>query len=402
MLRRIFCITLAFVFLGFSSPLGAATAHKPSEKQESVKVAAAASTLAAVTGIAISPLLGTGVYGAYKYISTPDEQRGSLPWFALPGFFIPALIIAGLCAAKDTFGVAFPPGMKKPLDIAELLENKLSGLIAAGAVIPITMSGLGKILMDTAASSPHAGVFPHDLAVITLGSIDASWLIDIVTVPVGIFVFAIVWMASHAINVLILLSPWGAIDAGLKAARTALLGLITLTAQLDPKNAAVLCIIIIVFAYCIAGWSFRLTVFGTLSCWDFFTARRRRYTVQETGNRVFSSSGLTEQNVPIRTYGHLVKTAEGRHVFRYRPWLILPLRETQMVDAKITIGRGIFFSTVMAGDRPLFILPPRYSGHELEVARVYGFAGVEDAGLRKAWSWLKEAVNGKPRPTLTA
>ena len=43
-------------------------------------------------------------------------------------------------------------------------------------------------------------------------------------VGICIAIFAIVWMASHAINVLILLSPWGAIDAALKSARTARLG----------------------------------------------------------------------------------------------------------------------------------------------------------------------------------
>lgn len=401
MIRRLFCISLALLLVGFSSPLGAVTSRKPSDKSESAKVTAAASALAAVTGIAISPLLGTGVYGAYKYISTPEEQRSTLPWFAMPGFFIPALIIAGLCAAKDTFGVVFPPGMKKPLDIAELLENKLSGLIAAGAVIPITMSGLSKILVDT-AGTPHAAIFPHDLAMISLGTIHASWLIDLVTIPLGIFVFAVVWMASHAINVLILLSPWGAIDAALKAARVSLLGLITLTAQLDPKNAAVLCIIVIVVAYCVAGWSFRLTVFGTLSCWDFFTGRRRRFSTDPISNRVFSSTALTEQKIPIRTYGHLVKTGKGRHVFRYRPWLMLPEKTIEMTDAKIVIGRGIFFSTIMAGDRPLFIMPPRYIGHETQVAQTYGFAGVQDAGLRKAWSWLREAFGGKAQPALPA
>jgi len=399
-MRTIACACLGLFLVFFSPVANAAAAQRGTPSAESARVAAAASSLAAVTGIAISPLLGTGVYGAYKYVKADEAERAHLPWFALPGFFIPALIIAGLCAAKDTFGVVFPPGMKKPLDALELMENKFSGLIAAGAVVPITMGSLGKVLAGSAAML-HSTVFPPHLAMIGLASVDTSWLIDLLTIPVGVIIFAVVWMASHAISVLILLSPWGAIDAALKAARTALLGLITLTAQLDPKSTLVLCIIVIVAAYLVSGWAFRLTVFGTIFSWDYFTGRRHRISVAADGQRVFSSTALTEHKVPIRTYGQLVKTESGAHRFRYRPWLVFPVRETEVVNAQTKIGRGLFFSTVLSQDRALFLLPPRYCGHEDRIAAIYGFAGVEDAGLRKAWSWLKEALGGNSTPALT-
>jgi hypothetical protein len=390
-------LALALVVGSFAPGLAAAETPPVKNTTEPSKIAEISSTIAAITGIAISPLLGTGVYGAYRYISTPEEQRDTLPWFAHVGFFVPALLIAGVCAAKDTFGVTFPPGWKKPLDVAEALENKLSGLIAAGAVIPITMSSLSKILVSAA---PTDSFQPAALGFATLGAMDFSWLVSIVTVPVGIAIFALVWMASHAINVLILLSPWGAIDAALKAARVSLLGLLTVTTQMDPENGAVLAILIIVAAYLVSGWAFRLTTFGTVFCWDFFTRRRKRFTPAKDANLMFSGAALAEK-VPIRTYGRLSNAENGKYVFRYRPWLVLPERQVEVPAQDVVIARGLIFVDVCENEKVLFTLPPRYCGHEEQLVHAYRFARVEDAGLRKAWSWLGEAM-GLRRPPAAA
>lgn len=391
MIRLVSCIFLVIVLAGFSAAATDGASPRVDNQPESVRVVAAASALATITGIAISPLLGMGVYGAYHYVQADEVARLSLPWFAAPGFFIPALIIAGICAAKDTLGITFPPGLKKPLDVLEVIENKLSGLIAAGAVIPITMSTLGKVLVGTGTAS-SASILPNGLATITLGAIDGPGSISLITVLGGLIVFSFVWMASHAINVLVLLSPWGAVDAALKLARTGLLALVAVTAQLDPRMAGVVCLGILVIAYLCSGWAFRLTVFGSVFCWDFFRRRGDDFTVSADGYQVFSSAVLTERKIPIRTYGRLEKGEGGRHFFRYRPWLFLPKRKVEVLDAKLTIGRGVFFSTVLAEGRSLFILPPRYLGQEEKVADVYGFAGVEDVGLRKIWSWFKDAA----------
>ncbi len=96
--------------------------------------------LATVTGIAISPLVGTGAYGAYLWFTVPGDAaetkaaaRERLPWFARIKFWLPALLLAAACAANDTLGTVLPPGTKKPLDVLETVENKISGLVAAGA-----------------------------------------------------------------------------------------------------------------------------------------------------------------------------------------------------------------------------------------------------------------------------
>ncbi|MDB6169541.1 MAG: hypothetical protein JWM88_2405, partial [Verrucomicrobia bacterium] len=221
-----------------------------------------ATALSTVTGIAISPLLGTGLYGAYLNFSAKGaEARDRLPWFAQWSFFMPALLIVAVCACKDSLGAMLPPGFKKPLDVLEAVENKISGLVAAGAVVPLTMNALSKLVAGAKGAAIAPALATHGLAMLPLGSIDLSWLLDLLTIPFGIAVFVVVWMASHAINVLILLSPWGAIDAALKAMRTALLGVLTLTATINPWLGALLSVAVIVVAYFVAGWAFRLTVF---------------------------------------------------------------------------------------------------------------------------------------------
>ena len=288
-----------------------------------------ASAIATITGVAISPLLGTAAYGAYKWIGAGSAAaRAALPWYAQLKFWLPALLIVGLCAAKDTLGATLPPGWKKPLDVLETLENKFSGLLAAGAVVPFAMDTMGKLLFgggDAATPTAHAAsLAAHGFATVDLAAVNLSWLLDLLTVPFGIAVFAVVWLASHAITVLILLSPWGAIDAGLKAARTALLGVITLTATMNPWLGACLSIVVIIVAFFVAGWAFRLTIFGSVFCWEFLTRRRNRFAPAADDNAMFA--GAHFPGVPVRTLGRLRRTAGGGFEFVYRPWLWLAVR----------------------------------------------------------------------------
>ena len=360
-----------------------------------------AEAISTVTGIAISPLLGTGAYGAYQWWSAKtDTARAALPWYAQIRFWLPALLVVGLCAAKDAFGAVLPPGWKKPLDVLETIENKFSGLIAAGAVVPLTMAAMSKVLVGS-ADAGQSSMVSSGLAMLSLGSIDLSWLLNILTVPFGVAIFVVVWMASHAINVLILLSPWGAIDAALKSVRTGLLGLVALSATMNPWLGAGLSLVIIIVAYFSAGWSFRLTIFGTIFCWDFFTLRRKRFSPRGNDNKMFAGGNLP--GVPPRTYGRLLLQSTGNYEFSYRPWMWLPVR-TAPVPATtdtLTVGKGLFFSSIITeGAGTLFLLPPRYHGHEEEIARTYQMSGgVRDAGLRKAWSAMQELFGGSAAKT---
>ena len=381
-----------FVFAaGANPPPPAAADHSPA--------APLAGAISTVTGIAISPLLGTGAYGAYQWtVAKDDAARAALPWYAHWSFFGPALLLVGLCAAKDALGGVMPPGLKKPLDVLETVENKATGLVAACAVVPFTMAAVSKMVLGGKTAATGAALLPAGLAMLPVGAIDSSWLLNVLTIPFGVAMFALVWMASHAITVLILLSPWGAIDAALKAARTTLLGLLTLTATINPWVGALLSLVVVVVAYFVAGWAFRLTVFGSEFCWDFFTLRKNRFTPQENDNAMFAGANLPD--VPVRTYGRLVQRTEGGLEFIYHPWLVLPVRVAKMPAAKLAVGRGLFFSSVFAeGGGTFFLLPPRYHGHEEMLARAYRMDGVRDADLRKAWGTLKELFGGAAAKT---
>lgn len=375
----------------------AAEAAKPAapaaDRSPGAPIATAIST---VTGMAISPLLGTGAYGAYQYFTAKDDAaRAKLPWYAQVSFFLPALLIVAACAAKDSFGAVVPPGLKKPLDVLETIENKATGLIAAGAVVPFTMDALSKMIVSGKSAAAEHVVNSGGLAMMhpNLASMDFSWLLNVLTIPFGIAMFAVVWMASHAINVLILLSPWGAIDAALKGARTSLLGLLTLSAMVNPWLGAALSIVVIIVAWFVAGWAFRLTVFGTEFCWDFFTLRRTRFQPAQDGNRLFAGGNLP--GVPVRTYGRLEKRDNGRLVFVYRPWLVLAPRTADLPESGLHVGRGLFFSSIVTvSGETYLLLPPRYHGHEQAMADIYRFVSVRDAGLRKAWSVVKELFGG--------
>ncbi len=91
-----------------------------------------------LTGVALSPLMGVSGVGAWQYwqAKTP-EQKMKLAWYANPLFFVPALLLVLLCFVKDTAGTVLPTAVKKPFDIAEAVEHKISGLVATGAFVPI-------------------------------------------------------------------------------------------------------------------------------------------------------------------------------------------------------------------------------------------------------------------------
>lgn len=371
----------------------AAKAPTPAPAADRSPAAPLAKGVALVTGLAISPLLGTGAYGAYQYFTTDEAARPNLPWYAQVTFWLPALLLVGICAAKDALGAALPPGMKKPLDVLETVENKFSGLVAAGAVVPITMGSVANAIL-TWQGVPGETLPTGGLAMIHVGASTGGSLLSVLTIPFGVAVFAVVWMASHAINVLILLSPWGAIDAVLKSARTGLLGLVALTSTINPWLGAVLSAVVIVVAYFVAGWSFRLTVFGSIFCWDFLTGRKGRFRPSENDNHLFAGGNLP--GVPPRTYGRLVERSDGRIQFFYRPWLVLAEQRADVPAGSLAVGRGLFLSSIThAGGDTLFLLPPRYRGHEEELVRIYKLAGgVQPAGLRKAWSLLRELFGG--------
>jgi len=347
---------------------------------------AIAQTLSTVTGVAISPLLGVSGVGCYQYFKakTPEE-RARLPWFANPLFWVPALLLVGACAAKDCAGVVLPPGLKKPFDALETVEHKISGLVATGAFVPIMVNIIHEA--NSTGGQPGASLSSLGLAVIDWHDI----LYNVLMTPVAMVAFFIVFLASNAINILILLSPFGALDASLKAFRTTLMASVAVSAWTNPWIGVAWAVFIILFSYLIAGWSFRLSHFGLVFLWDYFTGRKHRFHPNASVNPLFLGRKINK--VPARTYGKLQRNPAGELVFNYRPWLVLPMRTMTLPAGTYEAGRGFFYSAILRveGDsvQTLILLPPRYLGHEEELATIYQFAGVRDVGILAAWAWFK-------------
>ncbi|MBC8009751.1 MAG: hypothetical protein H7067_06615, partial [Burkholderiales bacterium] len=100
-------IALSVLLAFFAVPLWAATAAatQPEATKDESPVAPYAKAVATITGVAISPLLGTGALGIYEsFQAETPEQKAALPWYAKWTFYVPALLIVGICAAKDSFG----------------------------------------------------------------------------------------------------------------------------------------------------------------------------------------------------------------------------------------------------------------------------------------------------------
>lgn len=357
-----------------------------------------AKSVTKITGIAMSPLLGTSAVGAYDWwVAKTPEQKAKLPWYAHPSFWAPALLLAGLVAGKDALGTILPPGAKKPLDVAETIENKVSGLVAVGAVVPMLAT------VFHSSGSTHAS-----LAASGLAAIDFTPLLNVLTIPLAVAAFVFVWLVGHVINVLILVSPFGAVDAALKSARTSLMGLLVVVHKIDPVWAAVLSLIIIIVSYFLAGWSFRLMVYGSVFTWDFVTGKRKRFKPESNGNWMFAARKI--EKTPIRTYGKLVKDNAGKLTFEYRPWLLLATRTQALPARKYAVGRGLFYPDMLLveGDKTkaLLTMPPKYKGHEDEVAQVYGIADVRDTGLLKGikaiWRWFTRSLCGAEPKEATA
>src|SRR5271165_4873672 len=126
-MKRIFLLPIIFLIIAgcwWSQRLVAETPAAPASPAATVPPVAPATpgvqmaqAVSTITGVAISPLLGASAVGAWKYFETHGKAaRDKLPWYAQPWFWAPAFLLVGICALKDTFGMAAPAPLKKPFD----------------------------------------------------------------------------------------------------------------------------------------------------------------------------------------------------------------------------------------------------------------------------------------------
>lgn len=391
-LRSVICLLL-FV----SAALAAEQPAAAVPKAELVPGVAISQGITEITGVAISPLLGVSTVGVWRYWQTPEEKRANLPWYAQPWAWGTGFGLLTLCFLKDSLGTAVPGLLKKPFDMVELFENKLSALVASGAFVPLVAQEMAKHMeAGRTISVPTASV--TDLGFTAL---DVSWLM----VPAAVVAFLLVWVCSHAINVLIILSPFSTLDALLKLARTSLLALVGVVYLIAPWLAAAICVGIIILAAWLAPAAMRFAIFGARYASDILLPWRARKSATPEQPHAFTLGRVA--GLPPRTGGRVVLLDDGTMVFRYRRWCVLDERTVPLPDGRRHLEKGLFSpSMIHRADEPeeqkLLLFLPRYRGREELVMEHLKLHGVREHAVARGFAavkgWMRSLLqSGKTR-----
>ncbi|HEV7405625.1 MAG TPA: hypothetical protein VGO11_21960 [Chthoniobacteraceae bacterium] len=391
-MKNILPLLLAALLLLASSPGGSAAPPLPMPKAgQRLPGVELAQGITQLTGVAISPLLGVSSVGAWTYYHAPAELRAALPWYCQPYFWAAGFGLLAICFLKDTLGVAAPSILKKPLDVIELFENKLSALVACSAFLPFIVSQMAPhaLALPEASLSTGTGLPLASIHLAAGGWLDSRF----VTMPLTAIGFLTVWLASHAINVLITLSPFTIVDSLLKILKAGLLALVLASSAVSPYLGAAVCVVILLVAVSVAPWAFRITVFGTLFGLDVLMPRRGGRRVRATEPHAFLARKMS--GVPTRTYGRLARAESGEVTFVYRPWLVLPRRTMRLAPGSVAVAKGVLFPSLLhateAGERRaiLVMFLPRYRSHEQTIAAHFEIAEIVDSPLLKGFRAIR-------------
>lgn len=349
------------------------------DKTAESRAGAITSGITQITGLAINPLLVLIVIGVLDWQSLPEGATPPLhanPWFwgslcALLAFSLGLRLLTPLI-----------PGFGKLLKGVILVEQKIMGLLTAGLLIPtiaLTMENTGLTSSDHAQVAV-AGIFG------TSGYVVA-----------GLLIYSVVWVVSHVIDSLVLLSPFALIDATLLTMRGALLAILGVAYWIEPAISAGICCVLIVICFLIAGWCIRINILASTFAFDLLTLRCKWMRPNQWPIRVFitGKSGLA----PTRTRGLLERDPDGLRV-RWRRFYWPIKRSTVLHRGSAKLVRGVVWSELYAESSPkvlvTLILPPRYFNHDqwitehLEIPAENGtirrgVAGVVDF-FRNIWS----------------
>jgi hypothetical protein len=353
-----------------------------------------------VTGVAISPLLGVSSVGAWRYFRTEEAKRDALPWFCHPAAWGCGFGILALCFLKDTLGTAMPGILKKPFDMVELFENKASALVASSAFVPVIVKEVMTHFADGKSGEMTTALL-LPIASITGASVVSVSMFVVMTFA-SIVAFFAVWLTGHAINVLIILSPFSLVDALLKLSRFAVLLVIGLAYLIAPVVAAGLCVLLILVALWLAPATLRLAVFGSRYAGDVllpWIGRRRAVDERPHAFTIGRSLGL-----PARTPGHLTLSENGSIEFRYRPWMIGSEKVIPLPEGRPLLLKGLISPTVAVsstGDESgvkMLLLLPRYRGREENLRTHFRFHDIRDhalgRGIAVVRTWWHEQGRG--------
>lgn len=362
-----------------------------------------ATGISEITGVAISPLLGVSGVGIWTYFRTAPELRENLPWYCHPLAWGIGMFVLTLCFFKDTLGTILPPFFKKPLDLIELFENKASALVASAAFVPFVANQIAVQLAASQSPTSGTSALTADVLVAQAPSLAAvSMSLHWVLIPLCLIGFFLVWIVSHAINILILLSPFGLLDTALKAARLGLLSLMAVLYAIDPILAAILSGIVIVVAAFLAPSAFRLTVFGTIMGTDYLRTLVWKETESEVVRGFLAKRG--GKLLKARSFGSLGKDEDGVILFESRFLFKGPKRTLTLPGAdSLVIANGMLFPSVLQTDETngkrqcLLFLLPRHRHEIHRISEELGLGEVRETTLNRGFAamkyWLKETVS---------
>ena len=388
---------LASALLGGAAAASAEepAARRPDEASHLRTDERVAEAITVATGVPISPLLGVSALGAYRWWRAPPPARAHLPWYTRPWFWSSGLGLALLFALNTTIG-GLVPGLKKPMDWVEQFENQASALLASPAVLYEVYRIVGS--PPELAASPLVAAGGGAAALASLPPLVAV-LARFGTAALVLAAFFVVFLAFHALQVLIALSPSTLLDLALRALRFAALMLSGMAASVDPWVGAAFGLLLLGAAALVAGWAFRLAVFGSIFAWDLLRARPASAAAPDAPLAAFAARGLS--GAPVRAYGRVESLTGGGLRFVWRPWLCLPRRAVGL-PGDLAIRRGALAPSLfrIGGVREPTLLrfSARYRGREEEIRRRVGAAEVRDGrlvrGLRAAVRWLWATVRG--------
>jgi len=355
-----------------------------------------ADEVAKLTGAQLSPLLVLAALGGARWLLASPEARAALPWHQQPWFFGAAVALLLFLFLGDKV-----PVLRHAVKQVKLVENKVSGVLAAvvtvGAFAEVASRQAGQLLAAAGqavvpvalAAGPGAGAEGAAGAAAVAGPLAYG-----LAVAVGLAISGAVWLLGHSVNVLAVLNPFAPLDSAMRLSRLALVGLVLGAAKVSAVLGLLVAVPCILVAFLVAGWSFRLMVFGLVYSFDLLLGRDE--APGRAGALAFATDGA--DGVPARTLGR-VTWRDGQAVLRYRPWLVLPAR-TEVLPQPDRIGLGLTGPVLLARDGHhadvLVRFPPRYRRRAGELAAALGGLPVVDlpllGTLRAAWRWLRGEV----------
>lgn len=363
--------------------------------QENADLQNVARLVTKTTGISMSPLVSVTAIGAYTYMTTPVSKRALLPWYANSYVWGSCLLLLVIFAGNAHLGT-FIPFAHKPIQAVEHFEHYFSSIVLAFPLIISTLqSNFSTQIADVFSNEKYVllasaseSFIPHHTA--STSTLMLISIVSLLVIPSVIFVM----LLSQALNTLILLSPIPQIDIVIRFFRFSILCLLLVGTLIHPYIGAAISLVILLIAWKLAGWSFRLSTVGAIFTLDLISRRSKRTQIHSTNIMAFTSSKIPL--VPARTLGWL-DCNDSALMFHYKPLGIFPKKCIRIQTVDLHISENFVNPTICSTNNQiqssLFFMPPRFKGHGYDLANRLNINKVTESPYLRGWKygllWLK-------------